>query len=418
MLRERQRLLDAARMAAPAEPLPYSAGPLRPPAETRVSSEKSLPHPAEPGPPAAEPTPHPAEPPAADAPPPSPAEAPSDALDEVAVIQTAPLDDFFFADAAPAGDPDGFDPEGFDPDSFNPDGFDPDSFDFSAFDLGDDADWAEPPGDAPASPPLAADLPTASLSEFGLDETREADPAPEPVTLPDWSERPDDAGVRLVLPDDEAPPAAAPAAPEPDTAWAVFEDLPPASAVLDQPVSDLLAPEALSPSAPPPDDLLGDDAWTNGAWADAAWPATAWSALTSPAGSAAETPPATAPGPATRADVQPPPPGRDEPEEGAAPPSASVFSEPAGSVADELDSLIASLETAPRIRPDSQFSGPAVRVSTADVDQMASETLARIYAAQHQYVQAALVYETLAAREPERAEALLGQAAEMRRRRA
>ena len=88
------------------------------------------------------------------------------------------------------------------------------------------------------------------------------------------------------------------------------------------------------------------------------------------------------------------------------------------SVADELDSLIASLEQAPRIRPDPTFSGPELRSATVDVDEMASETLARIYAAQHQYAEAALVYETLAAREPERAEAMLAQAAAMRQRRA
>ncbi|HEX9951025.1 MAG TPA: hypothetical protein VGB53_04595, partial [Rubricoccaceae bacterium] len=322
------------------------------------------------------------------------------------------------------------------------DGFDPDSFDFSAFDLGDEADWAEPlmgapASSPPASPPTASALPTVDPAEFGLDEPREADAAPEaaPVSLPDWAERPDDAGVRLVLPDDEAPPLPAPAAPEPDTAWAVFEDLPPASAVLDRPVSDLLGPEAVPPTAPPPPtDLLGDDAWTTGAWADAAWPATAWSTPASPASPAAEPPSAPVSDPEAPLSAPPsslgrdetgkgdPPPARPVANTGTAPPSASVFSEPAAadaptSVADELDSLIASLETAPRIRPDPQFSGPAVRVSTADVDQMASETLARIYAAQHQYVQAALVYETLAAREPERAEALLGQAAEMRRRR-
>ena len=93
---------------------------------------------------------------------------------------------------------------------------------------------------------------------------------------------------------------------------------------------------------------------------------------------------------------------------------------PPPAVADELDSLIASLEQAPRIRPDPTFSGPAVGTAgtAADVAEMASETLARIYAAQHQYVRAALVYETLAAREPERAEAMLAQAAAMRQRRA
>ena len=108
---------------------------------------------------------------------------------------------------------------------------------------------------------------------------------------------------------------------------------------------------------------------------------------------------------------------------GTEPPVADPFADetPAArtpSVADELDSLIASLEQAPRIRPDPTFSGPELRSADVDVDEMASETLARIYAAQHQYAEAALVYETLAAREPERAEAMLAQAAAMRQRRA
>ena len=45
---------------------------------------------------------------------------------------------------------------------------------------------------------------------------------------------------------------------------------------------------------------------------------------------------------------------------------------------------------------------------------MASETLAKIYAAQHQYVAAAVIYEKLAARQPEQADELLERAAELR----
>ena len=50
----------------------------------------------------------------------------------------------------------------------------------------------------------------------------------------------------------------------------------------------------------------------------------------------------------------------------------------------------------------------------SSMDTMASETLAKIYAAQHQYVEAAVVYEKLASREPEHAAAMLERAAEMR----
>jgi tetratricopeptide (TPR) repeat protein len=92
-------------------------------------------------------------------------------------------------------------------------------------------------------------------------------------------------------------------------------------------------------------------------------------------------------------------------------------SEPSGappSVADELDSLISQLEGAPRIRPDPSFNGPAVSLDTGDVDEMASETLAKIYAAQGRYAEAAAVYDTLAVRQPDRADELRALAEEMR----
>ena len=88
--------------------------------------------------------------------------------------------------------------------------------------------------------------------------------------------------------------------------------------------------------------------------------------------------------------------------------------EPDSSIADELDDLIHQLDAAPRIKPDPTFSGPKVTFDETSVDDMASETLAKIYAAQHQYVQAAVVYEKLAAREPDQADTLLERAAEMR----
>ena len=85
-------------------------------------------------------------------------------------------------------------------------------------------------------------------------------------------------------------------------------------------------------------------------------------------------------------------------------------------VADELDALILKLQDAPRIRPDPAFSGPAVVFDDAGADEVASETLAKIYAAQGQHAQAAAVYETLAARDPSRADELLARADEARRR--
>lgn len=86
-------------------------------------------------------------------------------------------------------------------------------------------------------------------------------------------------------------------------------------------------------------------------------------------------------------------------------------------LADELDALISRLGEAPPIRPDPDFSGPVVQFDDAGADEMASETLAKIYAAQRQYGRAADVYETLAARDPDRADDLRRQADEMRQRR-
>ena len=103
-------------------------------------------------------------------------------------------------------------------------------------------------------------------------------------------------------------------------------------------------------------------------------------------------------------------------------PAAGVQTEaelesPAHPVADELDALISRLEEAPRIRPDPEFDGPAVSFDGAGTDEVASETLAKIYEAQGQYDQAAEVYETLAAREPDRAADLLARADAVRQKR-
>ncbi|MEM6326799.1 MAG: hypothetical protein AAF791_06720 [Bacteroidota bacterium] len=83
---------------------------------------------------------------------------------------------------------------------------------------------------------------------------------------------------------------------------------------------------------------------------------------------------------------------------------------------DDLDSLIRDLEDAPRIQPDPEYDGPEERGAEAAVDEVASETLAKIYAAQQQYAEAAVVYEKLARQSPGRAAELQKQAEEMRRR--
>ncbi len=378
----------------------------------------------------------------------SDAEPESDADD--LVIETAPLDDFVFLDT----DSPGLSDDGAD--AFDPDAFDPDGFDFSAFDMDDEGeswlgtDAADAPSrsapDAPESPD--ADVTTGFASgDSGLgDAPRDA--------FADWGDRSEPADVQILLPGEDTPAETTP--PAADETWAVFEDLPTATPPAEHApaAADMLTPDGAA--APP----AAEDDW----FVDAAFaaptpifydPVTDESAEPDAFGLDDDEMGALEPGafaadaPVTDEPIENEPleadllgtadpfgtaepvvdePVVDEPSaeapkgEEAAPPSASVFAEPAaepgaGSVADELDLLIASLETAPRIRPDPTFDGPAVRVPAADTGEMASETLARIYAAQHQYVQAALVYETLAAREPERAEALLGQAAEMRARR-
>jgi tetratricopeptide (TPR) repeat protein len=89
-------------------------------------------------------------------------------------------------------------------------------------------------------------------------------------------------------------------------------------------------------------------------------------------------------------------------------------SPPPAALADELDALIRQLEDAPRIRPDPTFRGPDVAFDEDIADDMVSETLARIYAAQRQYAEAAIVYEKLAQQRPEQSDELLRRAAEMR----
>ena len=112
-------------------------------------------------------------------------------------------------------------------------------------------------------------------------------------------------------------------------------------------------------------------------------------------------------------DVPTPPPGAYAEPDVVAPESPD---RPGSTVADDLDDLISQLEVAPRIRPDPAFDGPDVPLDAGDVDDLASETLAKIYAAQHQYAEAALVYEKLAAQKPAQADELLERAAELRRR--
>lgn len=82
---------------------------------------------------------------------------------------------------------------------------------------------------------------------------------------------------------------------------------------------------------------------------------------------------------------------------------------------DDLDSLITELESA-RIVPKPDFESIPSPALDDDIEDVVSETLARIYASQKQYEEAARVYEQLAEQQPEQAPSFLEKAAEMRTR--
>lgn len=81
----------------------------------------------------------------------------------------------------------------------------------------------------------------------------------------------------------------------------------------------------------------------------------------------------------------------------------------------ELDRLIDELETA-RIVPRPDLDAVPEPDLTTDIEDVVSETLARIYATQKQYGEAARVYDRLALENPDRAGEFADKAAEMRRR--
>ena len=219
--------------------------------------------------------------------------------------------------------------------------------------------------------------------------------APEPETarrveappVPDWGDLGDPAVT--VLPP-EATSAPAPPAEDPG-GWAVLEETPSAASPSAAVHPAVVPPDRWEPPADEPEPTRLADA--------PPYPAQPYPPAPEPEASLADAPAADAPGPSgpapTASESPPPDPG-----------------EPA--LADDLDALIESLEAAPRITPDPEFDAPLPDLD-GNVDDLASETLAKIYAAQHQYVEAAVVYERLAARTPEQAEALLARAAEMRR---
>jgi tetratricopeptide (TPR) repeat protein len=79
----------------------------------------------------------------------------------------------------------------------------------------------------------------------------------------------------------------------------------------------------------------------------------------------------------------------------------------------DLDKLISELESA-RIFPDPDIKMIPPSELETEIDDVVSETLARIYANQKFYEEAALVYEKLATQRPEKAEEFLQKAKELR----
>ena len=80
---------------------------------------------------------------------------------------------------------------------------------------------------------------------------------------------------------------------------------------------------------------------------------------------------------------------------------------------DDLQHLIDELQSA-RIEPSPEMDDLPPPELDQDIEDMVSETLARIYAAQSQYGEAANVYAQLARQQPDRAEEFEEKAAEMR----
>lgn len=98
-------------------------------------------------------------------------------------------------------------------------------------------------------------------------------------------------------------------------------------------------------------------------------------------------------------------------------PDAAEAEQPADVLAasdDDLDSLIERLETASRIAPVPDLDAIPAPELDDEIEDMVSETLARIYASQGQYEEAARVYEQLALQQPDETITFLQRAAEMR----
>lgn len=94
---------------------------------------------------------------------------------------------------------------------------------------------------------------------------------------------------------------------------------------------------------------------------------------------------------------------------------ATAFARPGVPPFQDLDKLIEELESA-RIIPNPDIPMMSESEMESDIEDAVSETLARIYAHQNYFEEAARVYEKLAEQKPDRAEEFHRKAAEMRAR--
>jgi len=94
-------------------------------------------------------------------------------------------------------------------------------------------------------------------------------------------------------------------------------------------------------------------------------------------------------------------------------PASAAAAEALEAEGEDLDRLIEDLETA-RIVPRPDLDDIPEPDLDDDIDDMVSETLARIYSSQEQYGEAARIYEKLAAMDPDRADEMEAKAEAMR----
>ena len=286
------------------------------------------------------------------------------------------------------------------------------------------ATWQQARFFAPSSPTVEAGL-LRALDHQGIVPHKVADDTAPDVTPDDAMERMTDellGTLQVDVHDDTAGrdgPAPPPGTAEPDSPASPAQDTPtaPPSARDDEPVEgrpDTAEHPSTDPVEPPaPPHLSPDEPGSEATPSEALDPDQERDAES---GADEEGTPAEAPG-GEAASVS------DAPEPPSAHPRPSPLDElarrqpspdqPLPEDLRDLDRLIDELEGA-RIDPQPDVGDVPEPDLDSDVDDMVSETLARIYIAQNQYIEAARVYVRLAHQDPDRADEYRERAAELR----